>query len=146
VGQRRREFVGAVEATTVDDHDDLFPGVAKKGHHWMDILAEPLCIKLGDDLVEDFRGPIVDRAKNAEQHPAGDVAPRTILPPCLAFEIFFTFDLSRAQRPCRQAIALGFAAPPARPGQGKPPDDGFIFVEQNDLTPSSLVLKGSQVE
>jgi hypothetical protein len=30
--------------------------------------------------------------------------------------------------------------PPARAGQGKPPEDGFIFVEQNDLTPLGAVL------
>ena len=51
VGQRRREFVRSVDATAVDHHDDLFPGVTKEGHYLMDILAQPLGIKMGDDLI-----------------------------------------------------------------------------------------------
>src|SRR5499433_4340820 len=39
VGQRRRELVRPVDATAIGDHDDLFLGVAKDGHHLMDILA-----------------------------------------------------------------------------------------------------------
>jgi hypothetical protein len=41
--------------------------------------------------------------------------------------------------------ALG-CAPPARPEQGKAPEDGFVFVEQNDLATARLVLEGSQLE
>ena len=52
VGQRRRELLRPVDATAVGDHDHLFASVAKKGHHLMDILAQPLRIKMGDDLVE----------------------------------------------------------------------------------------------
>jgi hypothetical protein len=40
---------------------------------------------------------------------------------------------------------LGFA-PPARPGEGKTPQDGFTFIEQNDLTPASSVLEGRKFE
>jgi hypothetical protein len=63
----------------------------------------------------------------------------------LAFEGFVAFDLALAQWPRGQASALGFA-PPACPGQGKPPEDGFIFIEQNDLTPVGPVLEGSEFE
>jgi hypothetical protein len=40
---------------------------------------------------------------------------------------------------------LGFT-PPARAGQGKAPEDGFIFIEHNDLTPAGSVLEGSEFE
>jgi len=34
--------------------------------------------------------------------------------------------------------------PPARAGQGKAPQDGFVFIEQNDLATASLVLEGGK--
>jgi hypothetical protein len=58
--------VGAVEATAIDDHDHLFPGGAKEGHHRMDILPQPFRIKLGDHFIEDFRSAILDGAQDAE--------------------------------------------------------------------------------
>ena len=48
VCQRRRELFRPVDATAVGDHDHLFASVAKKGHHLMDIVAQPLRIKMGD--------------------------------------------------------------------------------------------------
>ena len=50
VGQRRRALFRPVDATAVGDHDHLFAGVAKEGHHLMDILAQPLCLKMGTIL------------------------------------------------------------------------------------------------
>jgi len=41
VGQRRRELLGAVDATAIDDPADLFPDGAKAGHDVMDILSKP---------------------------------------------------------------------------------------------------------
>ena len=70
----------------------------------------------------------MDGTDDAEQHAAGDAAPRAIPQPRLAFEAFFAFDLALAQGTYREASALGFA-PPACPRQGKPPDDGFIFIQ-----------------
>ncbi len=145
VCQRRRELFRPVDATAVGDHDDLFPGVPKEGHHLMNILAQPLRIKMGDDLIEDFRGAISDGTDDAEQYSAGHAAPTPIVHPRLAFEGLFAFDLAVAQGPCGQARPLRFA-PPARPGQGKTPEDGFIFIEQNDLTPAGAVLEGSEFE
>jgi hypothetical protein len=145
VCQRRRELFRPVDATAVGHHDDLFPGVAKEGHHLMDILAQPLCIKMGDDLIEDFRGAILDGANDAEQYPAGHAAPTPIVHPRLAFEGLFAFDLAVAQGPGGQARPLRFA-PPARPREGKTPEDGFIFIEQNDLTPTSPVLQGGKFD
>jgi hypothetical protein len=94
---------------------------------------------MGKDLIEDFRGPILDGTDDAEQHPAGDAAPRAILHPRLTFEAFFAFDLALAQGTYREASALGFA-PPAGPREGKTPNDRFIFVEQNDLAPTGPIL------
>jgi hypothetical protein len=146
VGQRRRELFRSVDATAVGNHDDLFPGVAKEGHHLMDILAQPLRIKMGDNLIEDVRGAILDGTNDTEQHPTGHATPTPIADPCLAFERLFAFDLAVAQRPCRQAIPLGFAVPPARPGEGETPENGFIFIEQNDLAATSSILQGGQFE
>ena len=69
VGQRRRELFRSVDATAVGDHDHLFAGVAKEAHHLMDILAQPLCLKMGHDLVEDFRGAILDRSNALSNTP-----------------------------------------------------------------------------
>jgi hypothetical protein len=69
VGERRRERVRPMDATAVGHHDHLWAGVATEGHHVMDVLAQPLRITMGDHLREDFGGPILDRADDAEQHP-----------------------------------------------------------------------------
>jgi hypothetical protein len=145
VCQRRREPVRPMDATAVGHHDHLFAGTAKEGHHLMDVLAKPLRIKMGDNLIEDFRGPILDRADDIEQHTAGDTAPGAIAAPRVAFEALVAFDLALAQWTDGQASTLGFA-PPARPGQGKTPEDGFIFIEQNDLTPASPIFEGREFE
>ena len=78
VGERRRELMRPVDATAVGHHDHLFASVAKAGQHLMDVLAKPLCLKMGDNLIEDFRGAILDRPNDTEQHPAGDPAPGAI--------------------------------------------------------------------
>ena len=145
VCQRRRELVRPMDATAVGHHDHLFAGVTKEGHHLMDVLAKPLCIKMGHNLIEDFGGPILDSADDAKQHPTGYAAPTPIAPPRLAFAGLFAFDLALAQRSCRQPRAPGFA-PPTRPGQGKTPEDSFIFIEQNDLTTAGPVLEGGEFE
>jgi hypothetical protein len=59
--------------------------------------------------------------------------------PSMAFASLFVFDLAWTQGPCREAVALG-AAPPACAGQGKAPQNGFIFIEQNDGPLARLVL------
>ncbi len=52
VGQRRRELMGSVDATAIDDHDHLFTDAAEEGHQLMNILMKPLRIKLENDLIE----------------------------------------------------------------------------------------------
>ena len=98
---------------------------------------------MGNNLIEDFGGPILDGTNDAEQHPTGDAAPGTILHPCLAFAGLLTFDLTLAQGTYREADALG-GAPPACAGQGKAPQDSFIGIEQNNLAPARLVLEGRE--
>ena len=139
VGQRRRELMRPMDATAVGHHDHLFAGMAKDGHHLMDVLAQPLRIKMGDNLIADFGGAILDCADNTEQHATGDTAPGAIADPRLAFEALVAFDLALAEGPGGQASPLGFV-PPACPGQGKTPEDSFIFIEQNDLTPASPIF------
>ena len=77
--------------------------------------------------------------------PAGDATPGAVLLPRLAFESLLVFDLIWTQGTGRQAIALG-AAPPARPEQGKAPQDGLIFIEENDLAPAGPILQSGQFE
>ena len=85
----------------------------------------------------------MDRAKHAEQHAAGDTAPGARASPRLAFEGLLAVDLTLAQRAEREARALG-GAPPARAEQGKAPEDGFVFIQPNDLATVRLVLEGGQ--
>ncbi len=134
-----------MDTAAIDDHHDVFAGFAEGRHYLVNILTQLLGIKVRHDFIEDFGGAILHRANDAEQHATGDPTPGAILQPCVPFEPLVTFDLTRTQRPCGQASALGFA-PPARPGEGKTPEDGFIFIEQNDLTPTSPVLQGGQFE
>ena len=132
-----------MDPAAIHDHHDVFAGFAEGGHDLMEILAELLGIKVRHDFIEDFRGPLLDRADDAEQHATRDTTPGAIASPRLAFEGFVAVDLALAQGACRDACALG-GAPPARPEQGKAPEDGFIFVEQNELTATCSVLQGGE--
>jgi hypothetical protein len=134
-----------MDAAAIDDHHDLFLGFPEGGHDLVQILAKLLRIKVRHDFVEDFGGPILHGADNAEQHAAGDTAPGAIASPRLAFAGLLTFDLTLAQGTSREAGALG-GAPPAGAGQGKAPQDGFVCIEQNDLPTASLVLEGGQFQ
>ena len=145
VCQRRRELFRPVDATTVGDHDHLLPSVAKEGHHLMDILAQPLRVKMRDNLIDDARGAVLHGADDAEQYAAAHAAPGARAEPRLAFEGFLTFDLTLTQWPQREARALGFA-PPAGAGQGKAPHDSFVFIEHNDLAPASPVFQSGEFE
>jgi hypothetical protein len=139
------EFVRPMNAAAINDHHDLFLSFLEGRHDLVHILAPLLGIKVRHDFIEDFRGPILDGAEDAEQHAAGNAAPRAILQPRLAFEAFFTFDVALAQRARGDAGALR-GAPPARTGQGKAPEDGFVLIEQNDFTTASPVFEGGKFE
>jgi len=139
------ELMGPMDAAAIDDHHPLFAGFAEDCHHLMEILTQLLGIKVRDDFIEDFGSAILDSADDAEQHAAGDTAPRAVLPPRLPFVTFLLFDLALAQRACGQAIPPG-AAPPTQPGQGKAPHDRFIFIEQDNLTSTCLILQGSECQ
>ena len=134
-----------MDTAAIDDHHDVFAGLAEGRHYLVHILAQLLGIKVRHDLREDFGGAILHRANDAEQHATGDPTPGAILQPCVPFEPLVTFDLTRTQRPCGQASALGFA-PPARPGEGKTPEDGCLFLEPNDLTLTSPILESRECE
>src|SRR5262249_8544319 len=134
-----------MDPATIYDHHDICTGFAEGGHDLMEILAQFLGIKVGHDFIEDFRGPILDRADDAQQDATGDATPRAIADPRLAFERLLAVDLTLAQRAERDARALG-GAPPARAQQGKAPQDGFVCIEQNDLAPARLVLEGGEFE
>src|SRR5215471_5607366 len=128
VVEGRVELVGPMEPAAIDNHHDLFAGFPKDVHDLMKVLAEFLGIKMGDDLIEDARGPILDRADDTEQHAAGDPTPGAMAEPRLAFEGLFAFDLTLAQRAYGEAWAQR-CAPPAHPRQCKAPQDRFVFVQ-----------------
>jgi hypothetical protein len=134
-----------VDAAPVDDHHHFLPGFPEGCHHLMDILAQLLRIKMGDDLIEDFGGPILDCPNDTEQHTAGDTAPGAILHPRLPFEGLRAFNLTLAQGAYGEASPPG-CTPPARTGQRKAPQDRFIFIEQNDLTPTGLIFESREVD
>ena len=94
--KRRRELVRPMDTTAIDYHDDLFPSAAKDSHYLMKILAKPLGIKMGDDFIEDFRGPILDGPKHTEPHATRHTAPGAIAYPCVPFESLLTSDLTSA--------------------------------------------------
>lgn len=144
VRQRGRELVGTVDATAVNDHDNLLPGVAKERHPLMAIVTKSLGIKLRDALVEDFRGALVDSAQDTEHDPTGHAPPTPRVPPRLPFARLFVFDLAGAEGAGGEAKPLGCMAPPARPRECKTPDARFIFLEQNHRAPLGAVFEGSQ--
>ena len=134
-----------MDPAAIHDHHDICTGFAEGGHDLMEILAQFLGIKVGHDFIEDFRGPILDRADDAQQDATGDATPRAIADPRLAFERLLAVDLTLAQRAEREARALG-GAPPTRAKQGKASQDGFVCIEQNDLALARLVLEGGKFE
>ena len=93
----RVELVRPMDPAAIDDHHDLFPGLAEGRHHLMKILAQLLGIKVRHNCIEDFGGAILDRPNDTEQYAARHTAPRAILQPRLAFEGFLAFDLTLAQ-------------------------------------------------
>jgi hypothetical protein len=141
----RRELFRPMDATAIDHHDDRLSGGAKEGHDLVDVLAKPLGLKMGDDFIEDFRRPILDGPKDAQQHTARHAAPTPIAHPGLAFEGLVAFDLTPAQRADGQAIPSGFP-PPACAGQGKAPQDRFIGIEQNNLATTGAVFERREVD
>jgi hypothetical protein len=143
VGEGRGKFMRPMDATAIDDHDDLFASFAKDAHDLMNILAQLLGVTMGHELIEDPRRAILDGSDHTEQDATGDATPGAILGPRLTFETFFASDLALAQRTEGQPRALG-AAPPAQSGEGKAPQDRFIFVEQNNVTTARAVLQGRE--
>ena len=144
VGQRCRQLVRPVHPPAVDDDDDLFAGGAKASHARGDILATPRGIALRPDLIEDFRRARLDRAQDTQQHPTGHATPTAITAPRWALEGFVACEVAAAEGPGRPAKALGCAMPPACSGQGKPPENGGIFLEQNARALTGTVCQGGQ--
>src|SRR5439155_352948 len=97
VVEGRVALVRPRDPAPIDDHHDLFPGVAEGRHHLMAILAQLLGIKVRDDLREDARGPILHGTNDVEHHATGDPAPRAIADPRLTFERLFTSDVTLAE-------------------------------------------------
>ena len=139
------ELVRPMEPTAIDDHDDVFAGFAEGRHDLMEILAQLLGIKVRHDFIEDFGGAILDGPNDTAQHAAGDTAPGAILHPRLPFAGLLAFKLTLAQRAYGEASTLG-GAPPAGAGQRKAPQDCFVCIEQNDLTPIGLIFESREVD
>jgi hypothetical protein len=61
-----------------------------------EILTQLLGINVGHDFREAFGRAVLHRPHDAEQHPAGNAAPRAIRQPRLTFETCFAFDVALA--------------------------------------------------
>ena len=142
-GPRRRPLVRPVDATAVGDHAHLLPRMATKGQHWMARLAYPLRGTMRDALRDDARGAIRYGSDDAAQHAAGATAPGALRHPCLAFAGCLAVALTLAQRARGEARARHLA-PPARPGEGKAPQDRFIFLEPDARATAGPVREGSE--
>ena len=92
VGEGRVELGRSMAPTAIDDQHALWVRFAEGRHHLMQILTPLLSIKVRHDFVEDFGGAILDRANDAESHPAGDADPGTILHPRLVFAGLLAVD------------------------------------------------------
>ena len=112
------ERVRPLAPAPIDAPHDLLRGLPAERHPLVPLLAQLLGITMRDDLIEDWRGAILDGANDAEQHAAGEAAPRTILQPRLAFEACFAFAVALAQRPWWETSTGGFP-PPASTGSAK---------------------------
>jgi hypothetical protein len=145
VVEGRVEFVRPMDPTPIDHHHHFFLGFPEGRHHLVAILAQLLRIKVRDDFREDFGGTVLHRPNATEHHTAGDPAPGARADPRLAFARFVTFDSTLAHRTCGQTRTLR-CMPPARPGQGKAPQNRFVFIEPNDLAPARLVFKSREFE
>ena len=143
--QGRVELVRPMPPTAIDDHHDLFAGFAEGCQHLMEIWAQCLGIKMGNDFREDCGGAILHSAEDRAQDPAGDAAPGAVAQPGLPSQGLLLGDLTLPQRTEREARTLR-CTPPARAGQGKAPEDGFVCIEQKDLTATRLGLEGGKCE
>ena len=107
-GEGRVELGRSMAPTAIDDQHALWVRFAEGRHHLMQILTPLLSIKVRHDFVEDFGDAILDRANDAESHPAGDADPGTILHPRLVFAGLLAVDVALAQGAGGEAIALTF--------------------------------------
>jgi len=145
VVEGRGALVRPMAPTAIDDHHHLFLGCAEGRHDLMERVAPCLGITMRHDCREDLGGAILDRAHDAAPHPIGHPPPRALRQPGWPFATLVTFDRALAPGACGQARALGFP-PPARPGQGKAPEDGVIFIEPHALPLTSPGRQGGECE
>ena len=96
-------------------------------------------------FAKHFASPALHRPYDTEQHTRSDARPTAMLLPGLSLEVLLWIDLMTRQRVQGQAIALIFV-PPAGSWQGKAPNDGFIFVEQDEVALLCLLLKVGQLD
>ncbi|SRR6266568_3229058 len=71
VGQRGGEFPRPMDPAALDDHHDLFAGVAKDAHDLMEILVQFLGINMRHALREEARGASWTAPQDAEQDVVG---------------------------------------------------------------------------
>jgi hypothetical protein len=114
---------------------------AEDCQHLVHIWSQLLGLKVRHHFLEDFGSTLLDCPQDAEQHPARDPAPGAIASPCRAFEGFSAFALTLPQGPRAQTRALG-GAPPAGAGQGKAPEERFVFIQHYALAPARPVREG----
>jgi hypothetical protein len=139
--QCRGQLACALDAAAIGHPHHLYAGVAKDGHHVLDILTACLRRNMRHHFGADTRGAIRDRAHAMEPDATGQATPGTGRRPGLAFEALWRFAVAWAHRACGQASALG-TPPPAPSGQGNAPDQGCLCIEPEALALTRPGLQG----
>ena len=145
VVEGRVEFVRPMDPAPIDHHHDFLPSFPEGCHHLVHILAQLLRIKVREDFREDFGGPILHRANDTEPHATRDPAPGARAEPRLAVAGCVTFEVTLAHW-ARGETRTRRCTPPARAGQGKAPEDGFVFIPHNDCALASPIRQRGECE
>src|SRR5215813_10084822 len=117
-----------MDTTPIDDHHDLCGGGAADGYPMMEIRAQRGASPGGTRGEQTWGRAIRDCADDAEPHAARDLAPGTRAPPGPACAAFVACALTLVSGLGQQTSTLGYA-PPAGPGEGPAPQEGWLSRE-----------------
>ncbi len=141
--QGRSHFVGTMDATAIDEEDDCLTRRAEGRHALMPIVPPCVGIKRGHDFIADLGGSVLHGAHQGAQDPILEAVPGVIRPPGLPLTRCGLVHLALGQGTEGQPIARRLM-PPAGPGQGKAPQDGLVFLQEDDLATLGAVCEGGE--
>ena len=103
----------------------------------------PLGVNIRFALIDNVCCSVLEETNLVKFFPARNPSPVARASPSVTFKRFLSFDLAASQLLCVQTCSRS-AAPPAQPMQSKAPQNRFVYIEQDDLTPACLVLECSK--